>query len=116
MVDRDPGKSPFPLSIFQSLVSTGKDGSFVRAGEEDYKCRVFYYLALKAQYAATVIISTTVLFYKIVKNDETAPPESELELSLVMEGSARCSISPASVAGDGPKEVSQPTWLLYHHL
>lgn len=51
------------------------------AEKEDYKCRVFYYLALKAQYAATVIISTAVLFYKIVKDDETAPPESELALS-----------------------------------
>lgn len=88
----------------------------MRAGKEDYKCRVFYYLALKAQYAATVIISTAALFYKIVKDDETALPESELELSLVMEGSARCSISPASVARDEPKEVSQPTLLFYHHL
>jgi len=88
----------------------------VRAQKEDCKCRVFYYLALKAQCAATVIISTAVLFYKIVKNDETALAESELTLSLVMEGSVRCSTLAASVAGDEPEEVFQPTVLFYHHL
>lgn len=73
MVDWDLScKIPFLLSTFHSLVSTGKDGGFVRAQKEDCKCRVFYYLALKAQCAATVIISTAVLFYKIVKDDETA--------------------------------------------
>lgn len=76
-----------------------------RLCEEHYKCRVFYYLALKAQYAATVIISTTVLFYKIVKDDEMALPESELEPSVVMEGRARCSIFPVTVAGGVPEEV-----------
>ena len=80
------------LNTFHSLISTGKDACSVRAGKEDYKCRIFYYLALKAQYAATVIISTAVLFYKIVKDDETAEPDSEPTLSLVMEGSARCSM------------------------
>lgn len=34
---------------------------------------------LKAQCAATVIISTAVLFYKTVKDDETALPDSDLE-------------------------------------
>lgn len=73
MVDWDLScKIPFLLSTFHSLVSTGKDEGFVRAQKEDCKCRVFYYLALKALCAATVIISTAVLFYKIVKDDETA--------------------------------------------
>lgn len=88
----------------------------MRAEKEDYKCRVFYYLALKAQYAATIIISTTVLFYKIVKDDETALPGSEHALSLVMEASVRCSIFPASAEGDEPEEVFQPTLLLFHCL
>lgn len=105
-------------ATFHSLVSTGKDGGFERAGKpgkEDYKCWIFYYLALKAQYAATVIISTAALFYKIVKDDETALPATELALSLVIEGSARCFIFPASVAGDEPNDVSQPTLLLCRH-
>lgn len=104
------------LATFHSLVSTGKDAGFVRAWKEDYKCRFFYYLALKAQYAATVIISTAVLFYKIVKDDETTLLESELALSLVTEGSARRSIFPASVAGDEPQDVSRPTLLLCRQL
>lgn len=56
---------------------------------EDCKCRVFYYLALKAQYAATVIISTAVLFDKIVKDDETVEPVSDIPPCLVIEGSVR---------------------------
>lgn len=43
----------------------------------DCKCRVFYYLVLKAQHAATVIISTAGLFCKIVIDDKTALAESE---------------------------------------
>lgn len=81
-----PLQIPFLLSTFRSLVSTGKDTGFVRAGKEHYKCWVFYYLALKAQHTATIIISTAVLFYKIVKDDETALPESEIKPCLVMEG------------------------------
>lgn len=58
--------------LFHSLVSTARCRLRESWGKEDYKCRIFYYLALRAQYAATVIISTAVLFYKIVKDDETA--------------------------------------------
>lgn len=79
----------FPLSSFH-----WQSAGFVRAVKEDYKCRVFYYLVLKASYATTVIILTTVLFYKIIKDDETSLPESELAPSLFVEGSARCSLFP----------------------
>lgn len=121
MVDRDPSL----LSTFHSLVSTSKGAGFVRTGKEDYKCRDFYYLALKAQYAATVIISTAVLFYKIVKDDETAQLESKHALSLVMEESERCSIfflpllfrfPILSCRGSEPEEVFQLMLLLYHQL
>lgn len=43
---------------------------------------------LKAQYTVTVIIPTTALFYKIVKDDETETPATALARSLVIEG--RC--------------------------
>lgn len=41
-------------------------------------------------FAATVIISTAVLFYKIVKDDETEVPAIQLARSLVIQGSVRC--------------------------
>lgn len=68
-----PAKPFSSPPLFRSLVSTARCQLRESwGGKEDYKCRIFYYLALRAQYAATVIISTAVLFYKIVKDDETA--------------------------------------------
>lgn len=89
MLDRKLSANPFLLSTFLSLLSLGKGAGFVSVMKEDYKCEVFYYLALKAWYATTVIILTTVLFYKIIKDDETALPEST---ALFVEGSVRCSL------------------------
>lgn len=96
------------LSTLLSLPYAGKGAAFVSVQKQDYKCEVFYYLALKAWYAATVIILTTTLFYKIIKDDETALPESELALSLLLEGSARCSLCFPRDIGDEPGEVSEP--------
>lgn len=90
---------PLPTLLFR----LEKTAAFVRAEREDCKCRLFYYLALKARHAATVIISTAVLFYKIVKDDETALAEREYLLSPVLEGSL-------------PEEVFQPTKISYRRL
>lgn len=112
-VTQETPANSFLFSTFHTLHSAGKGAGFVSVMKEDYKCEVFYYLALKAWNAATVIILTTVLFYKIIKDDETALPESELALSLFMEVSLRCSLFFQETKGMNLKKCLN---LFPHHL